>query len=443
MKQHDVPPPRRKSCSACVKAKRRCDMLLPQCTRCFQKKANCVYNGQAPRDRRPASMSATTATTTAVVIASSASASCAAVPFSINRLTDPLPVTLEVPDLDFHAATFELHDSDNADFGFSSFVPCLPVPPCPASFPAQHSMRLDDRSIQIYTHDDYSHVEDICDEFNVGQLNDDTSRIACAVAAIRNWHRCMAFSCSTPFLHRKLYSHDRPNLISDVFASCLMYATKTAQTEDVVVPLIENKACALIIEYSRHQVSPTLSLARVQALLLYLSIREAHYVERDLPILETWLASLASLRDQSLQVSLDSFTPSCPADWSSWIFWECVSRTILAASFFINVHCLIARGQHPLGEWTRPHIWTASKRLWNADTSQGFFDTWRLKKPIAVCNIFIKDLLENGDGDEVDAFTSMLLVPCLGLTNTKQWINNTRGRTVEDLDGSASDMPSA
>ncbi|KIV99143.1 hypothetical protein, variant [Verruconis gallopava] len=304
MKQHDVPPPRRKSCSACVKAKRRCDMLLPQCTRCFQKKANCVYNGQAPRDRRPASMSATTATTTAVVIASSASASCAAVPFSINRLTDPLPVTLEVPDLDFHAATFELHDSDNADFGFSSFVPCLPVPPCPASFPAQHSMRLDDRSIQIYTHDDYSHVEDICDEFNVGQLNDDTSRIACAVAAIRNWHRCMAFSCSTPFLHRKLYSHDRPNLISDVFASCLMYATKTAQTEDVVVPLIENKACALIIEYSRHQVSPTLSLARVQALLLYLSIREAHYVERDLPILETWLASLASLRDQSLQLDL-------------------------------------------------------------------------------------------------------------------------------------------
>lgn len=37
------PPPRRKSCGECVKAKRRCDLLTPKCTRCFQKTLDCRY----------------------------------------------------------------------------------------------------------------------------------------------------------------------------------------------------------------------------------------------------------------------------------------------------------------------------------------------------------------------------------------------------------------
>lgn len=34
---------RRKSCTACVQAKRRCDLRLPQCTRCVKRKADCKY----------------------------------------------------------------------------------------------------------------------------------------------------------------------------------------------------------------------------------------------------------------------------------------------------------------------------------------------------------------------------------------------------------------
>lgn len=39
----DVPPPRRKSCLACVKAKRRCDQRAPSCFRCSQRKITCTY----------------------------------------------------------------------------------------------------------------------------------------------------------------------------------------------------------------------------------------------------------------------------------------------------------------------------------------------------------------------------------------------------------------
>lgn len=41
--EREDPPPRRKSCHACVKAKRRCDQKLPTCTRCSQRKIACQY----------------------------------------------------------------------------------------------------------------------------------------------------------------------------------------------------------------------------------------------------------------------------------------------------------------------------------------------------------------------------------------------------------------
>lgn len=37
------PPPRRKSCAACTKAKRRCDFAVPSCLRCSQRNLECQY----------------------------------------------------------------------------------------------------------------------------------------------------------------------------------------------------------------------------------------------------------------------------------------------------------------------------------------------------------------------------------------------------------------
>jgi hypothetical protein len=42
-RERQNPPPRRKSCSACIKAKRRCDTALPSCLRCSQRRITCVY----------------------------------------------------------------------------------------------------------------------------------------------------------------------------------------------------------------------------------------------------------------------------------------------------------------------------------------------------------------------------------------------------------------
>lgn len=47
--EREDPPPRRKSCHACVKAKRRCDQRQPSCTRCSQRKTACHYPSRPAR----------------------------------------------------------------------------------------------------------------------------------------------------------------------------------------------------------------------------------------------------------------------------------------------------------------------------------------------------------------------------------------------------------
>lgn len=50
------PPPRRKSCAACIKAKRRCDAAMPACFRCSQRRITCDYPraiGRQPRTATP------------------------------------------------------------------------------------------------------------------------------------------------------------------------------------------------------------------------------------------------------------------------------------------------------------------------------------------------------------------------------------------------------
>lgn len=44
--ERDRPPPRRKSCLACVRSKRRCNQRLPACSRCMHRMIACEYPGR-------------------------------------------------------------------------------------------------------------------------------------------------------------------------------------------------------------------------------------------------------------------------------------------------------------------------------------------------------------------------------------------------------------
>ena len=53
MARASVAPPRRKSCGACVAAKRRCDLAVPLCSRCLRRNPSCMYPGQQPSANPP------------------------------------------------------------------------------------------------------------------------------------------------------------------------------------------------------------------------------------------------------------------------------------------------------------------------------------------------------------------------------------------------------
>lgn len=107
------PPPRRKSCAACTRAKRRCDLSSPTCQRCAGRGINCHY----PQRRDPAPDSASFP---------AANGAPSAVPdFSIDALmddfwgteacsVDPLPLQ------DFAAPTLEMPRSSPGTSAHSS-----------------------------------------------------------------------------------------------------------------------------------------------------------------------------------------------------------------------------------------------------------------------------------------------------------------------------------
>lgn len=49
------PPPRKKSCIGCIKAKRRCNRDFPTCIRCSQRKITCEYPSRPPQRTAPRS----------------------------------------------------------------------------------------------------------------------------------------------------------------------------------------------------------------------------------------------------------------------------------------------------------------------------------------------------------------------------------------------------
>lgn len=61
--ERGTPPPRSKSCAACIQAKRRCDRSLPRCARCAHRQLACEYPSKAPAARRVARRPPSKATT--------------------------------------------------------------------------------------------------------------------------------------------------------------------------------------------------------------------------------------------------------------------------------------------------------------------------------------------------------------------------------------------
>ena len=210
---------KRRSCSECVKGKRKCGMELPRCARCVRKNIICAYPNK--------------------------------------NVTSDTPV----PGLDF------------------SWLDDLMQDPSVLPWEGALQPQLDTASA-IYSSSSVSDFQLLPD---IGEgladvsppLRSSLSRAEteAALKRFKTWPEKWVKEGKAPFIHPRVYTTGMPKSLQDAYAACAIYSTKTDQNAFVAWTVIESKANELLLSPNQASWSSLDLLAAVQALLIFQFIR--------------------------------------------------------------------------------------------------------------------------------------------------------------------------
>jgi len=294
---------RKKSCYACVRSKRRCDLGYPYCKRCFVKGIDCKYPNASPREACK-----TSGVAPAAVVIRQTTPDFA--PPSASAVTTSNEITFidASADLDsflfdssgssaspetFHEIDLRIQDEWNVEL-----PPLLP----PSTWKPKVAVPT------FLTRDQTSYV----------------------IASLLGFPSAMAYAGSTFFLHKDLYVSHEPPAYQDCVALSALYMCKTVRNRSVLANAIGTKISSLISASASWNLVE--HLAAVQALIVYQVIRLFDpdlglqgKAEKDNALLELWSAHLWKR----------SFTETLtfPCDYTSYIFHESLRRTVLMSVF--------------------------------------------------------------------------------------------------------------
>lgn len=208
-----TPSSKRRSCNACVKAKRKCAMELPRCARCVNKDIVCAYPNKT------------------------------------------ITADTCIPELDFSWLDDLLRDPTALPWE-GALRPQLDT--LSATYSA--SRASDDQVLP--------HLQPLADRTTLTPAETEA-----AVHRFKTWPEKWLQEGKTPFIHPRLYSTDMPKALQDAYAACAIYSTKTDQNSFVAWTVIESKATDLLRSPDQDSWTPLNLLAAVQALLIFQFIR--------------------------------------------------------------------------------------------------------------------------------------------------------------------------
>ena len=303
----------RRSCSGCVKAKRRCDRRIPQCTRCIEKAALCVYENPPLRQSR------------ADLVPSSTGAGSLMLGRSHNSEDSTnYPSTLVAVD--------ESAESQSV----------LPV----------HSNRLD-----------------LGYELSLPEIKWRNSKvtICCLASRLQEFPTAFINKGRTPFIHHQLYSKHSPHQIQEAFYVCEIVSHNGGHDPETQLSILEPKLEELKLENDRTASFDDL-LASVQALMLYLVICLFNNSpdlrrcgEQYCHLLDVWTRNL---RDQAPAELSHSLSP-----WQAWYFAESVRRSILVSHMIRAVYATIKQGYHIHTLYVEALPFDPQTLLWDAQSA--------------------------------------------------------------------------
>lgn len=308
--ERDNPPPRRKSCAACIKSKRRCDVGFPTCQRCLHRQIECVYEpaGGPLRTDRPARQRRQHAAKQVGGVA--AAPSCPAVTSDPGEMT-PLVTSLEgvgdllpwdhlpslgspLPPFDpfsTHTPSNTLATASSTDtllatadpWEFTMFqdadslldsILMTPAPPAPKSLEVYRGSIQDvEKGTGRLQFDFPGYPTNLTGPpvpFNMSQIF--RSRLNFAVEELRRAPKLFLETTGTPWMHPLLYRDYMPPVMEDVYSACALFAAKNSTNGALIMRSIDYRVAALVATPLADDAPVSEILARAQALILYQSM---------------------------------------------------------------------------------------------------------------------------------------------------------------------------
>ncbi|KAH6697160.1 hypothetical protein F5X68DRAFT_238482 [Plectosphaerella plurivora] len=408
--ERDNPPPRRKSCLACTKARRRCDQATPSCQRCAQRTIACQYPAGARPRRMPA--------------AGPTLSPSESIPGLFDLPTTPqasfdMLGTVEPSDDLFGGLGSNLNFMDlEADPGRDMSLDLINPPPLTTTQLALVPSRL---------------------ATNAQKTRALTTRLQYGVDQVIAAPRLMVSENYMPWCHAHLYDDGMPRSMQDAVSSAALHAAKNDRNTRVIRDCIESRVQDLLSSPSPF--APLDLLARAQALFMYQTLRLS---DPDPRVRLSYDATMPHL-EESAYALLPHITFHDPAEadhapdplplypiaaardaWLLWIFMESARRTLAMILFFVVAHRFV-RGemtQCNTNKYVSRSV-TLSAHLWQAKDPVDFALAWRNKRHYVVHGDSmdaVVAMLEDAKSDDIDELGKIFLASVMGRDEAKGWL---------------------
>ncbi|KAI1395277.1 hypothetical protein F4819DRAFT_505741 [Hypoxylon fuscum] len=358
-------PNNEKSCVPCANAKRRCEPQTPSCDRCSRRGINCYYKNQpvkhligqisSPDDLTPVAQSGNIAPRSVE----------GTVPWS-REMVEKIESFSTQEALPLHARKIRM-------LGFHSDCPMV--------------VTLDKWSLDTLTRN------------------------------VLSWPEKFLRKLEAPFIHLSI--HDAPSLplpLEEAFTVCAAYASRTVDTKNTVMNIIERKVNQLL-SLDLSSMSIEAHLASLQALLILHTvqlwdgdIRQRATAETHSYVLESWALEL-HMRVAEASRKRDDVSTT----WDLWITFESARRTAIMAMMAQGIYEMHKYGVCSYVPNMAEMPFTTIDGPWNAQTLSEWEEETRSLKESAITNyIDYADSWKGSANGSPSAFGKLLLMPCLG-----------------------------
>lgn len=385
-------PPRRKSCFACVKAKRRCDLAFPRCQRCGARDIECDY-AVAPAELKSSNPSSGTHSS------------------SVSQASDA-----------FHAGTLNSLDLDVAGAGMDVLLGSTST-----NLNFSHGSADQVDWMELMTNiDDFVVPDDLTRSSTVISGNIYQARVVFVVKQLKSYVKMFFDSCSTPFIHHRPFkAEDAPIVLQDAFAACAMYIGKSDSNEAAIFRNIRRSVRQLL---DSPRLSPMDYLSSAQAMILYQiirlfdgDIRLRAEAEADEHFLTTWTNAIIERSQPLRPAEFESKSPEA-IPWDHWVFAESMRRTAVTSLLLKGTYDFLKLGWDDVHDGITKLTFYAQRDLWQAVNEMQWRDAWQKRNRVSVMIANWEVDIATARPSDIDGLGVMMMALIRGMDNTTEWL---------------------